>query len=108
MPGGAPEEVSEIHDAAVDVAANEICVHAFEVCRREGAARENGLAEPWGKAFDLVFDCFKHVRLRTIRDVAISPSDMPAGRGTRRIEQGGLSQQNKRVVGILAASHEPF
>src|SRR5437868_13745854 len=50
---GSRVELAQIHQAAVDVAADEVAVARFELRRAERAARENELAETGCEAFNL-------------------------------------------------------
>jgi hypothetical protein len=48
--------LQDVRRSSRDVAADEICVHSFEVSGPEDAARQNAVSEARRKALDLVFD----------------------------------------------------
>ena len=52
-PGGAEEELTEVHGAAGDIAANEVGVHFFQLGGRENAASEDAIAEAGSETLDL-------------------------------------------------------
>src|SRR5438105_13616529 len=58
---GSRVELAQIHQAAVDVAADEVAVARFELRRAERAARENELAETGCEAFNLCLDRVRHI-----------------------------------------------
>src|SRR5437588_4346703 len=58
---GSRVELAEIHQAAVDVAADEVAVARFELRRAERAARENELAETGCEAFNLCLDRVRQI-----------------------------------------------
>src|SRR5215207_380708 len=105
---GPGEELSEIHDAAVDVAAHQVGVESFEVRRSHRVLGQDALLEARGEAFDLGLDPPCHVEGRAVGDVAVGPNGMLARRRAGRVEEALLRQQHERSLGMLAAPHGGF
>src|SRR5438067_48511 len=74
------EELPEVGDPAVDVAADVVGVMALDVGRTHDVTRQDARSESWGESFDLRLDPLAHVDGRSIRDMAVGPADMLAGR----------------------------
>src|SRR6202035_2177800 len=89
-PGGAEEELAQVHGAAGNVAADEVGVHCFQCGGSENAAGEDAIAEARCEALDLQFESFKHVDRGTVGNVAVSPSDVLPCRGTGGVEEAGV------------------
>src|ERR1700722_7481645 len=107
-PGWAKNKMANVHETARDVAADEISVHAFQICGRKNMPCQNAVAKARSEALNLMLESFKHVYLRSIRNVTISPRRVFACGGSRAIEQTRLSQQNERAFGMLPPAHRVF
>src|SRR5438093_10438566 len=92
------EELPEVGDPAVDIAADVVGVVALDVGRAHDMTRENARSESWGESFDLRLDPLAHLAGRSIRDMAVGPADMLAGRCARRVGHGGLSEDHERPL----------
>lgn len=59
---GRPEQdLADVGDACVDVAANVVWVVPLELRRGTGRAREDAVPEAWGESLDLRLDALGHV-----------------------------------------------
>lgn len=93
MPPARPgKKLAQIQRAACNVSANEISVHRFEAGGRENAPGEDEIAESGGKTLNLSFDSRKHIFLRAVGDMAVSPGCVLARRRASRIKQTGLGK----------------
>ena len=73
FPRGAEQKLADVHNAARDVATDEIRIHSFEVGRRRHATGHNAVAESGREPFDLVFQFAQKVYVRSVRNMAVSP-----------------------------------
>src|SRR6202011_6423057 len=87
-PSGADEELAQVGDPAIDVAADAVGIVAFEVGRAHDVTSEDTRREAGGESLDLRLDPLAHVHRRSIGDMAISPTDVLAGRSPRRVGHG--------------------
>src|SRR5262245_44294144 len=67
------KELPQIGSAAIDVAADQICVVLFEFVWRHEATPNNQVFKTRGEALDLIFDLHRHIGCRTMRHVTIAP-----------------------------------
>src|SRR5947207_725992 len=95
-------ELREQVRPARDVAADEIRVFALEVSGRARAAREDAVAKAGREALDLLLDCRTHVDGRAVRDVAVRPGRVLAGRGTGVVEETLLREQDEGPLRVAS------
>ena len=60
-------------------------------------ASENAVAKAGSEAFDLVFDLERHVYVRAVFNVAVSPERVFSGRCARRVKDCGLGKNDERL-----------
>src|ERR1700732_4247596 len=102
------EELGEVHGAAGDVAADQVRVHIFEGARRKNAAGENAIAEAGGEPLDLRFEGLQHIDIGAVGHVAIRPDNVLPCWGAGGIEEAGLREEDKRLLGVAAVTHVVF
>src|ERR1700679_4098687 len=102
--GGAEEELGEGHGAAGDVAAEEVGVPRGEGFGVAGAAGEDAVAEAGCEAGDLGLDGGGAIYDGAGGDVAVGPCGVLSLRGTRRVEEAWLDQQDVGAVLVAAPS----
>src|SRR5258708_1933127 len=102
---GTGEQLSEIGDAAGDVAAHVVLVVRLKVTRRHAVSREDAIAKAGGEALDLALNHTRHIERRAARYVAVGPSSVLSGRSTGRIEQALLGDEYKGAFGMDVAPH---
>ena len=83
----AEEELSEVHQPAVDVAADEVAVSPLDIRGAERAPREDQIAEARSEALDLRLHPLGHVLRRAVRDMAVGPGGVLPGGSTRVVEE---------------------
>ena len=105
---GAEKELAKIHEAAADVAAEEIGVHTFEIGGRKKAAGQDAVAEAGGETLDLILDGGEHVDFGSIRDVTVGPGDVFAGGCARGSEESWLREEDEWGAGTMAAARGFF
>ena len=109
MPAGrTKKKLTDIHDAASNVAADEIRVHVLEVGGRKDAARQYAITEAGSEALNLVFEFLQHVDSRSVGHMAVSPCRVLTRGSARTIEKTGLSEKNERTIWMPAAAHGLF
>src|SRR5216683_6934990 len=74
------EELPQVGDSAVDVAADVVGIVALDVGRRHDVTGEDARGEARGESLDLRLDSLAHVDRRSIRHMAIGPTDVLARR----------------------------
>src|SRR5215207_6417280 len=97
------QKLTEVHVAAAYVAADEVGVPPFEICRPGDDLRKNTVPETGGETFYLRLDPLRHVEGRAVWDVAVGPDGMLAFGGARLIEEALLGEQDERPLGVLTA-----
>src|SRR5215218_283874 len=97
------QKLTEVHVAAAYVAADEVGVLPFEICRPGDDLRKNTVPETGGEALYLRLDPLRHVEGRAVWDVAVGPHGMLAFGGARLIEEALLGEQDKRPLGMFPA-----
>jgi len=60
-PGGAEEELAQIHGAAGDIATDQVSVHLFESGRGENVTDEDAIPESRSETLDLRFEGIEHI-----------------------------------------------
>jgi hypothetical protein len=103
--GWADEELSQVGNPTIDVAADVVGVMAFDVGGCHDMTSEDPRREAGGESLDLRLDPLAHVDRRSVGDMAIGPTDMLAGRCARRVGHRGLSEDHERPLGHLARGH---
>src|ERR1700722_14030338 len=91
-----------IHHASSNIASDEICVHALEIRRRKCAPYQHAITKARSESLNLVLHPLQHVRLGSVRHMAISPGGVLACGRPRAIEQTWLRQQYKWTIGVPA------
>jgi hypothetical protein len=107
-PYRAEEELAEIHRAAVEISADEVAVMGLEVGRAERAASEDQVAEARREALDLGLDALRHVHVGAVRDMAVGPGGVIAGRRARLVPEARLGEQDERTLSDPARPGEPL
>src|SRR5919204_5108015 len=83
LPHRTEEELTQVHDAAVEVAADEVAIVHLELDGPHGVTREDPLAEAGSEALDLRLDPLRHVDGGAVRDVAVRPGRVLSKRRAR-------------------------
>ena len=68
------EKLTNVHDAASDIAAHQVRVHALKICGRKDTPRQYAFAKARSEALNLIFQSVKHIFFGPIRDMTVSPS----------------------------------
>src|SRR6266540_6556670 len=100
---GTSYELQQRVGAATDIATNEVRVVRLELGGVERMPGDNAIAKAGREAFHLPLNAFSHVFRRTVRNMAVAPRCVLAGRGAGRIEQRLLREQDKGPLGDSAA-----
>src|SRR5690606_27405328 len=95
--------LQQVLGAAVDVAADIVGIVAGQLGRRIGVAGQNGVAKAGSVALDLCFDGRRHVGGRAVGHVAVSPGDVPPGRGAAGVEVRRLHEEHVGALRVLPA-----
>ena len=80
----------------------------FKISRRHHRTAEDTLSEAAGEALHLGFNSFDNVLIASMRNMAVAPRSMLAGRSTRRVEKRRLCDENKRTLGGRFAPRRPL
>ena len=107
-PSWTEEELAEIDGAAGDIASDQVRVHILEGARRKNAAGENAIAEAGGEPLDLRFEGLQHIDIGAVGHVAIRPGNVLPCWGAGGIEEAGLREQDKGLLGVTAVAHGVF
>src|SRR5436309_13670584 len=70
--------------------------------------RQNAIAKAGRESLNLGFDAARHVHLRIVRHVTITPSGVLTRRRASLIEQALLRKQYKRAFGVSSLSNNAF
>ena len=97
-PGRPKQKLPHVHHATSDVAPHEVGGHRLQIGGRKNAARQNTFSKARRKALNLIFQSGKHIDLRPIGHMAISPRRVFPGRSPRGVKEARLHQQNERAL----------
>jgi len=104
-PGDRPgEELAEILEAAVDVAADIVRVVGLDLGRQADGPGEDRIPEAGREPLDLGLDPGAHVERGAARDVAVRPAGVPAVRGAARVEAARLDDIVEQTIRALEFS----
>jgi len=96
---GTEEDLSNVHRATQEIAANQIWVPPLKRCGRGNGTGQNAIAKIRCETCDLAFDQFGIVFRASVRHVAVSPGGMLACRSSRRVEERRLTEKHEWPVG---------
>src|SRR4029077_16593553 len=96
---GTEEDLSNVHQATQEIAANQIWVPPLKRCGRGNGTGQNAIAKIGCETRDLAFDQFGIVFRASVRHVAVSPGGMLACRSSRRVEERRLTEKHEWPVG---------
>ncbi len=68
------EKLTNVHDAASDIASHQVSVQAFKIRGRKHTPHQNAFAKARSEALNLIFQSLKHIFFGPIRDMTVSPS----------------------------------
>jgi hypothetical protein len=102
------QNLPEILHAADDIAADAVRVVALISGGSTRMARQDQLAEPRREALHLRFDGGRHIDGRPVRDVAVGPAGLLAGRSAAGIEQALLGQQDEGPLRMVPPPDRRF
>ena len=108
MDAGSKKELPHRECSAADVTAHKIRVHLFKQYGRKSTPRHHAITKSRCEALDLRFDARCHIEVRPIGNVTIRPEHVFAGRGPRRVIEGGLRNQHERLLGTPSICHRSF
>src|SRR5919197_1489234 len=91
------DELAEIHDPAVDVAAEVVAVVRLEIGRQPDRPGEDELPESRREPLHLRLDRRDPVERRSVRDVAVRPGGVLSVRRACRVEEALLREQHERA-----------
>lgn len=60
-PRRAKQNLTNVHDAASNIASDEVSIHALEICGRKDPPRQNAVAEAGSETLNLILQFLKHV-----------------------------------------------
>src|SRR5215212_6088402 len=98
----AGEELAKVHQAAVDVAADVVCVDLLQRGRAHRASGQDAVLNAGGETFYLGFYPFGHVEVGAVGNVAVGPDGVLALRGARAVEEALLGEQDEGALGVFA------
>ena len=98
---GAGDELGDGVSARIDIAANEIGVPLLHVTGGVDCASEDAAAEAGSETLDLIFHLGDGGAGPAIGDVAVGPGGVLSGRSASRVEERGLDEQDKGLVGRI-------
>jgi len=78
-PRGTKQKLPHVEHASLNIATDEVRVHAFKIRGRENMPRQNAIAKTGSEALDLSFEAREHVRGRAVGNVAVCPGGVLAG-----------------------------
>jgi hypothetical protein len=102
---GPDEELADVLDAAVDVAADVVRVVRLHRRGRMGRAGEDALAKGGRETLDLGLDPGRHAHGGSRRHVAIGPGGAIARRRSRPVPGLVLDEQDEGAIGMSPDSH---
>src|SRR5262245_60274287 len=106
--GWPSNDLSQVLNAAANIAADVIGIVFFEIRRRHDMSMQDAITESGRETLDLRLDAISHVDLRIARHMTVSPSRMLAGRCASLIEQARLREDNERAFRTSSLRHIVF
>src|SRR6185437_4087291 len=107
-PGWPERQLTDVHNAAADVPADQVCVHGLKRIRGQCVPGQDAVSEAGSEAFNLIFNSRSHIFFRSIWNVTIGPRSVLVCGSPRGIKKAGLDEEHKRLISVLAGAYRGF